>query len=200
MLQGFQLSLSMGSEHSDLIAKKNRHHQGSNMSLRLRKWIIEGLLTVFFATVVVTGYNLYLQRDMPKGLAPQMTKALISGSEIDLIQLSHSKPVLVYFWASWCRVCQWTSPAVNDIANTYADDFDVISVALASGNNQRIAAYLEAKELNMPVINDNDGVISRHWSVSVTPSFFIIREGEIRSVTTGFTTKVGLLIRLFFNR
>ena len=169
------------------------------MALRLKKWVIEFILTLFMSVVVVTGYNLYLQRDMPSGLAPGVETTLLDGSGINLQQLSHDKTVLLYFWASWCRVCEWVSPSVSTIANNNSDDYEVVTVALSSGSNQRIKAYMEAKELSFPTINDDDNVISRSWAVSVTPSVFIIRNGEIKSVTTGYTTWAGMRIRLLFN-
>ena len=168
------------------------------MKPTLRKWIVELFLTVFFATVVFVGYQIYLQKDMPTGPAPHVKTHLLSGTTIDLHTMSETKPVLVYFWASWCRVCQWTSPSVSELAKD--DRFHVVTVALASGTDERIHSYLMSKNTVMPVINDDDGILSRQWRVSVTPSFFIIREGEIKTLTTGYTTKTGLLARLLVFR
>ena len=168
------------------------------MRPRLPKWIIELFLTVFFAGVVITGYNLYLQKDMPTGLAPQIRAQTLDNKAVDLHELSKSAPVLVYFWASWCRVCQWTSPTVSDLSDS--ENVHVVTIALSSGTDERVAAYLKANDLKMSVINDDDGIISRNWAISVTPSFFIVRDGEIKSVLTGVTTKPGLLARLYLNR
>ncbi len=38
------------------------------------------------------------------------------------------KPVLVYFWASWCGPCQLVSPSVNAIAQTYSDRLKVVKL------------------------------------------------------------------------
>ena len=153
------------------------------------------VITLVLGVVIMTGYNLYLQKDMPSGVAPSLNAVQLNGEEVDLQSLSEEGPVLVYFWASWCQVCSWVSPAVSDLSENY----QVITVALASGNDDRVRRYSAAKELNFPVINDNDGELSRTWKVNVTPSIFIIKEGEIKSVTTGFTTKVGMLLRLWLN-
>lgn len=166
------------------------------MKARLKKWMIESVLTLFMGTLVVTGYNLYLQRDMPTGLAPDLQATLLDGSEVDLQQLSKDKLVLLYFWASWCRVCQWVSPAISDISQS--GPYEVMTVALSSGTDHRLKTYLQAKDLSFPTINDDDNIISRNWAVSVTPSIFIIKKGEIKSVTTGFTTKAGMQARLLF--
>ena len=168
------------------------------MKIRIKKWMIELVLTLFMSAVVVTGYNLYVQRDMPSGFAPGFEATLLDETEIDLQELSRDKTVLLYFWASWCRVCVWVSPAVSDIAQNYSDSYQVVTVSLSSGTDQRLKAYMQAKDLFFPTVNDDDNIISRTWSVSVTPSVFIIRDGEIKSITTGWTTTAGMLIRLFF--
>ncbi|WP_257288009.1 protein disulfide oxidoreductase [Endozoicomonas sp. SESOKO2] len=166
------------------------------MSIRLGKFIREAVFTLLIAAVVMTAYNVYLQRDMPSGAAPELRAMPVNGAEIDLYKLSEEKPVLLYFWASWCRVCHWVSPAVSDLS----EDHQVVTVAMVSGDNERVARYLNAKDLHFPVINDPQGSTSRAWNVSVTPAIFIIRKGEIKSITTGFTTKAGMLARLWINR
>ncbi|KEQ11518.1 protein disulfide oxidoreductase [Endozoicomonas numazuensis] len=166
------------------------------MSKRLGKFIREAFFTLLIGAAVMTTYNVYLQKDMPSGMAPELRAMPVNGEEVDLYKLSEQKPVLLYFWASWCRVCHWVSPTVSDLS----DDYQVVTVALASGDNERVAKYLNVKGLNFPVINDLQGSISKAWNVSVTPSIFIIRKGEIKSITTGYTTKAGILARLWLNQ
>ncbi|WP_422410798.1 MULTISPECIES: protein disulfide oxidoreductase [unclassified Endozoicomonas] len=166
------------------------------MSIRLGKFIREAFFTLLIGVAVMTAYNVYLQKDMPSGKAPELRAIPINGEAVDLYTLSEEKPVLLYFWASWCRVCHWVSPAVSDLS----EEYQVVSVALASGNNERVARYLNAKDLHFSVINDPQGSVSRAWNVSVTPSIFIIRNGEIKTITTGYTSKAGLLARLWINQ
>ena len=163
------------------------------MQINVRKLVREIVITGLMVVVTMTGYGLYLQKDMPTGPAPELKAVQVNGEMVDLQALSQEEPVLVYFWASWCSVCSWVSPSVDKLAN----DYPVVSVALASGNDQKISHYLQAKELRFPVINDDEGMISGHWGVSVTPSLFIVSEGEIKHISTGFTTRLGMLLRLW---
>ena len=73
-----------------------------------------------------------------------------------------------------------------------------MAVALTSGDNKRIQRYLAAKEYNFAVVNDASGLISREWGVSVTPTLLVINKGQITSVTTGFTSPLGIWARLLF--
>ena len=164
------------------------------MAGKIKRIFRDILVTLAFAAVFMTGYNLYVQKDMPSGPIPELLSMDLNGQLTDLQKLSEGKPVLLYFWATWCHVCSWTSPAISDLSESY----QVITVALASGSDQKIQAYSKANELIFPVINDNSGQLSQSWGVSVTPSIYIIRDGEIKSITTGFTTKAGLLARLWY--
>ncbi|MRI33544.1 protein disulfide oxidoreductase [Endozoicomonas sp. OPT23] len=164
------------------------------MAGKAKRILKEIVVTLTFAAVFMTGYNLYLQKDMPSSEAPALMTTDINGQLVDLRQSSSEKPVLLYFWATWCHVCSWTSPAISDLS----EDYEVVTVALASGRDQKVAAYAKSNKLKFPIINDDSGQLSSQWQVSVTPSIFIIKDGEIKSITTGFTTKAGLLTRLWF--
>ncbi|WP_211827514.1 protein disulfide oxidoreductase [Kistimonas asteriae] len=162
------------------------------MKKRLSKFIREGVLTLLIAVGVMTAYNLYLQRNMPSGDVPVLMGTTLDGSRFNLGEASKDETVLVYFWASWCSVCRVVSPAVSDIAS----DYPVISVAMASGNDDRVSRYLAAHTLDFATINDEGGMMVREWGVQATPAFAIVKNGEIRSVTTGYTTELGLRLRM----
>ena len=162
------------------------------MKKRLGKFIRESVVTLLIAVGVMTAYNIYLQRNMPSGGAPVLTGITLDDSRFNLDAASEDETVLVYFWASWCSVCRVVSPSVSDIAS----DYPVISVALASGNDDRVSRYLAAHQLEFATMNDESGRLSREWGVQATPAFVIVKNGEIRSVTTGYTTGLGLRLRM----
>ncbi|MEM9924905.1 MAG: thioredoxin domain-containing protein [Cyanobacteria bacterium P01_D01_bin.50] len=52
----------------------------------------------------------------------------INDADFDKEVLQAQKPVLVYFWASWCGPCKLMSPAVSAAANAYADKLKVVKM------------------------------------------------------------------------
>ena len=155
-------------------------------------WLKEALILIFLVVIIGLGADLWRSQSMAAGEAPQLISESVQGASIDLIAMSQEKPVMVYFWATWCAVCSSVSPSVDFISNNY----QVVTVSLTSGEPKRIKQYLNAKEYNFNVINDPKGKISRAWGVSVTPTIFVIDKGEITSVTTGFTSPIGMWLRL----
>lgn len=167
----------------------------SNPKPRWRYWLRE----LLFALMIIIGgsyaMDFYHSSDAPVGQAPQIQASDINGNPVDVNTLSHNdEPVIVYFWATWCGACKWVSPTIDWFAN----DHQVVTVALSSGENAHIQAYLAAKQLDFPVINDAQGNISREWGIRVTPTIAIVKNGEIKYLTSGITTPLGLWLRIIF--
>ncbi len=155
-------------------------------------WLKEAALLLLLVVVAGWGMDLWRSQSMAAGQAPVLQGVTVQGEEVDLLTLSQEKPVLVYFWATWCVICDYVSPSVD----YFDDSYQVLTVALSSGENQRIQHYLNAKGYDFSVLNDPKSAIGKQWGVSATPTLFIIDKGQVSSVTTGFTSPIGIWLRL----
>ncbi len=147
--------------------------------------------TLFNLAVLVLGYlaiHSYQTWDTPKGKAPVLIGAnLLNGETIDLARME--KPVLVHFWATWCRICQFEHASIQRIAN----DYPVISIASQSGEAAKVLAFMRNEALSFPVILDEYGKIFQKWGGMGYPTSFIIdKNNQVKFVETGFTTEMGL--------
>jgi thiol-disulfide isomerase/thioredoxin len=150
--------------------------------------------TVVIVVVAGLAAALYQQRNMVSGMAPELNVATVSGQRFNLSERLSSGPVLVYFWGSWCPICTVVSPAVDAIA----DDHQVITLALSSGDNDEVTQYLNKQGYDLLTINDDHGLYAKQWGVAVTPSIFIINQsGKVSQVTSGITSSWGMRVRLW---
>jgi thioredoxin 1 len=70
-----------------------------------------------------------------------MSNLLVIGdSEFDTEVVQAEKPVLVYFWASWCGPCRLMSPLVEKVATTYGDRIKVVKMEV-DPNPASVAEY-----------------------------------------------------------
>lgn len=135
-------------------------------------------------------------RNLPSGSIEPLTVNTIGGESFDVRQLSFQQPVVLYFWGTWCPICDWVSPSVNWLA----EDYQVLSIAIRSGEDQRLARFLSANDYEFATVNDNTGMLATRWQIVATPTVVIVANGEIVSYTTGASTPVGLWLRLQWAR
>lgn len=158
-----------------------------------KSWLIE----IVVIAILFFGIRAYQQRNLPSGPAPTLQAATITGETLDLAALRQDEPVLVFFWATWCGVCDTMDEAVAAVA----EDHRVVSVAASSGTPAAIAAHMEEEGIAgaFPVISDPQGVLATQWGVGAFPTLFIVNpDGEIVATEVGFTTGLGMRARLFF--
>lgn len=119
---------------------------------------------------------------------------MLDGSRHILADISRERTAVVYFWGSWCGICRYTSPAVEDLRR---DGIPVASIALSSGSDAEIARYMKQRGLNFPAVNDADGQIARQWDVAVTPTVILVKQGKMVHHTTGISSYWGLRSRIW---
>ncbi len=156
-------------------------------------WWWRWLVKIGLVFLVLGGVQWWQARPLAKGEAPLLVGLDTTGARVDLRNL-RGEPVLVHFWASWCPVCR----AMDGFVDAIARDHRVLTVALQSGAAGEILSYLQAADLDFPVVPDPDGSIARRWGVGGVPASFVIDpEGRIASATAGLSTEPGLRLRLW---
>jgi peroxiredoxin len=164
----------------------------SNKS-RSPKWRSLAINVLVFV-VVMGGIRAWQQRDIVSGSAPALQGLTLAGQPYKL-PAHPARPVLVHFWATWCPVCRTEQSSIAAIAH---DDPDVITIAMQSGKPEEVARFMKEQGIDFPVMNDADGSISNTWGVHAVPASFIIApDGQISFVEVGYTTGIGLRLRLW---
>ena len=95
---------------------------------------------------------------------------------------SQNQTLLLYIWGAWCGICKHTSPVIQRLHDSGTP---VLSVALRSGSDDDIRAYLQQQGYTFPAVNDDNGAWSQQWGVKVTPTIVLIKNGKVLHSTTG---------------
>lgn len=158
-----------------------------------RIWRKRALHLVLFI-VFIAGIRAWQQRDMVSGMAPRLSGVKLDGN-VYTLPAKPAQPVLVHFWATWCPICRVEQDSITSIAHSYPN---MITIAMQSGSGAEVTKYLVAQGLHLPVLNDADGRLSDVWGVHAVPASFIVStDGQIRFVEVGYTTDLGLRLRLW---
>ena len=106
---------------------------------------------------------------------------------------SQNRTLLLYIWGAWCGICKHTSPVIQRL---HDDGTPVLSVALRSGSDDDIRAYLQQQGYTFPAVNDDNGAWSQQWGVKVTPTIVLIKNGKVLHSTTGLASYWTLKTRI----
>ena len=136
--------------------------------------------------------NAWVTRDHLSGAAPALPIAQRIHVRSPDIQFDETRPTLVYFYASWCPVCKVDLPAVESIASHYP----VIAIAMQSGDDRAVLEHRSEHDINLDIINDENGELARSFRVRGVPTAFVVDNGEIRFSTQGFSGWVGYWSRM----
>lgn len=93
----------------------------------------------------------------------------VEDKSFDQLVLKASKPVLVDFWATWCRPCQMVAPVIDELAKEYDGRVDFLKLD----------------------VDNNPGTAGKYNVMSI-PTIMIFKGGMPVSHTVGFRGKADL--------
>jgi len=161
---------------------------------KIKKRLPSLLLELALLVVFIIALEAFLTRDTVSGSAPSFEGVTLGGEPFTLSELQ-GKPAVVHFWATWCPVCNLEHGMIDSLARDYA----VITVAMQSGEGREVLAALQAEGVDYPVINDPQGALARLYGVSGVPASFVLDgSGDVRFVTRGYTSGLGMRLRLWW--
>ncbi|WP_435979932.1 redoxin domain-containing protein [Psychrobacter sp. DM4] len=152
------------------------------------------IYSIVFA-VIYTAVNWWRQPIMPAN--PQLQLVDYQRQTVNLTAMSQDKPTLVYFWGTWCSICSITSPTIDKLAAE--NNYPIVTIAIKSGSNQELQSYMQQKKYSFAIVNDEDGAIFADWQGQVTPSYVILKDGEMTQGLTGIQPLWSLKLRLWLS-
>jgi len=156
----------------------------------MKKWLKEIVLWIIFVIIVSNIISYVRKPDIHFSQFPFSTVALLDGSTY---QIQKDKPLLIHFWATWCPVCKLEADNIERLSKKY----NVLTIAVNSGNNEKIRKYLKQKGLTFRVLNDPKGMWAQTFNVKVFPTTFIYNSGgKLKFTEVGYTSTAGLLARM----
>ncbi len=154
---------------------------------KIAKEVVIGVLILFVASNVIS----YLRKpDLSSDMLPVIEVKLLDGSSFTAPK---GKPLVIHFWGTWCPVCKVESSNIQALSEKY----DVLTIAVNSGSDDAIKAYMRERQLDFRVFNDREGKWAKQFDIEVFPTTFIYdAKGSLRFSEVGYTTTAGLLARM----
>jgi thiol-disulfide isomerase/thioredoxin len=161
------------------------------MKSKIKKYAKE-LFSFFLIVIIASNVISYFKsNDLNKEPLPIKKFTLLDGSNYQ----ATNKPLLVYVWATWCPICKFQSPNIQSLSK----DYELITIAVQSGDEFSIKNYLKNENYNFKVVNDENGLIASKLKVSVYPTTFIYdKNHNLLFSDIGYTSTLGLYLRMLY--
>lgn len=114
----------------------------------------------------------------------------LDGKRVDLADYA-GRPVVISFWATWCKPCKQELPFLDGFADKYKGDGLAVLAINTDGPRTRaeVRRFVKRKKLGMPQLMDKDGaVLARLNPRGVMPfSLYLDRDHRVAQTHDSFT-------------
>lgn len=114
------------------------------------------VLVLFGITLLIVLLGVWHTQRPPSNRSGSGDLAEATDADFDQVVLHSKLPVLVDFWAPWCAPCRLVAPAVEDMADEFADKLRVVRVNV-----------------------DDAREIAKRYRVDSIPTLAIFRDGKV---------------------
>lgn len=124
-----------------------------------------------------------------EGRAPDFSLPNLIGKDVKLSELLGKGPVVLDFWATWCKPCIKGFPALQQIHDKYkAQGLTVLAISVDSPKSRsRVAPFIKSQNYTFEVLLDVEGKVARTYNAIVVPRTVLIsQKGEVVYTTTGY--------------
>lgn len=112
--------------------------------------------------------------------APGFTLEDVDGEVVDLDALLEKGPVLISFWALWCKMCIKELDALRP----FAEEFDSRNITLLAISQDKarsvpkVKPFATSHKWTYSVVLDPENMMRELYNVQAMPTFFIIDQNK----------------------
>lgn len=171
---------------ADVVRIVAEHHQGERLPIGLSR---NGESRLLVAELAGRPVDTDIARMSFVGQpAPEFgVLKTVQGSVTPTLQALRGKVVVLEFWASWCSVCRYMVPTLNEWQARFGPEGAVVlgvtvdSVTVASNAANQLG-------MDYALASDHEGVATRAYAANSIPALYIIdQRGTVREVVVGYS-------------
>lgn len=140
------------------------------------------ILQIILLFISIGVFNFAQEAEISGKQAPNFKLVNLDGKYIELSKEIGNGPILLSFWATWCKPCLEEMVEYNKIYEQYKDK-GLKLLAISTDTEKSVAKvkpYVKSKEYVFQVLFDTNGDVARKYYAQQMPYTVIInKEGNI---------------------
>lgn len=139
---------------------------------------------------------------MTRAALPSVTLADIDGNSVSIAELAQKgKPVIISFFATWCKPCMRELKALDEVYEDWKDETGVtiyiVSIDQAQ-DIQKVKPLVDGNGWDFEVLLDPNGTLKRAMNVQQIPHVFVVdSKGKIVYNHVGYNPGDELTLRTY---
>uniref|UniRef100_Q47EZ6 Cytochrome C biogenesis protein n=1 Tax=Dechloromonas aromatica (strain RCB) TaxID=159087 RepID=Q47EZ6_DECAR len=118
-------------------------------------------------------------------IAPTFQAFGADGSAVHFPAAYFGKPLVIRFWADWCKYCEGEMKAIETVYQANRGKLQVLAIN-AGQDKATINAFIKKISVTYPALLDENSAIARSYGVVGLPTtFFIDGKGIVRGKIVG---------------
>jgi cytochrome c biogenesis protein CcmG/thiol:disulfide interchange protein DsbE len=123
------------------------------------------------------------------GEAPDFKLPNLEGKDVRLSDLLADGPVVLDFWATWCKPCLKELPGLQDMLDRYRGrGLHVVTVSVDGPRSRlQVRPLIQSRKYTFDVLLDTEGRVAQKYNAVALPRTLLISpRGEIVFATVGY--------------
>ncbi len=113
-------------------------------------------------------------------MAADFTLPDLDGNKISLSGYKGKKPVILFFWATWCPHCRTGIEILKNMHNKFpSEGIEILAINIGE-SKEKILRFTKSMDLKFKILLDLDSSLASVYSIMGIPTYLILnKEGYI---------------------
>jgi len=113
-------------------------------------------------------------------IAPDFKLKNLEGETVSLYELLEEGPVLLDFWALWCKPCLRALPGTDELAGKYGEQgVTILTINTDSPRSTaKVRSYVKSKGFSFEVLLDPNSEMMRLYRFRSIPQLFLVSQDK----------------------
>ena len=137
--------------------------------------------SIILLTILLLSYGVTFSQERS---LPNIEVKTLKGNSFNIQDLDNEgNPMVISFWATWCKPCKKELNAIAEVYDDWQDETGVKLIAISIDDTRsmsKVAPYVNSSDWEYDVYLDSNSDLKRAMGVSTVPHTFLINgEGNI---------------------